>query len=223
MSKEYHLQLPIAEAQIRQLDCGDIVYVSGLVHTMRDMGHRRAVEMLARGEKLPFDLREGILWHCAPIVRKSASGKWEAVSAGPTTSSRFTYLGSELIRQLQIRCTIGKGTMGPKAVEAMREVGSCFLNSTGGCAALYAGKIEEVVAVHWTDLGLPEATWVLRMKDFGPLNVGIDTQGNSLFERVGARMRQNLVGIYKKAQLDPNYSLAYLPKRVVAKSTSGKW
>ena len=58
MSKEYHLQLPVAEAQIRQLDCEDIVYVSGLIYTMRDMGHRRAVEMLARGEKLPFDLRK---------------------------------------------------------------------------------------------------------------------------------------------------------------------
>jgi len=223
MTKEYRLQLPITEEQIRQLNCEDTVYVSGIVHTMRDMGHRRAVDMLARGEKLPFDLKEGILWHCAPIVRKNASGKWEAVSAGPTTSSRFTYLGSELIRRLQIRCIIGKGTMMAKAAEAMKEVGSCFLNSTGGCAALYAGKIEEVVAVHWTDLGLPEATWVLRMKDFGPLIVGIDTHENSLFEQVGAKMRQKMAGIYKDAKLDPGYSLSYLPKRVVAKSTGGKW
>ncbi len=218
MTREYHLQLPVTEEQIRQLTCEDIVYLSGLIYTMRDMGHRRAVDMLARGETLPFDLRNGALWHCAPIVRKTPQGKWEAISAGPTTSSRFTYLGSELIERLQIRCTIGKGTMMTKAVETMKEVGSCFLNSTGGCAALYAGKIEEVVGVHWTDLGLPEATWILRMKDFGPLIVGIDTRGNSLFEKVGAKMRQNMVSIYEKSHLDPNYSLSYLPKRVVARS-----
>jgi fumarate hydratase subunit beta len=218
MTKEYRFQLPVTEEQMRQLNFGDVVYLSGVVHTMRDMGHRRALDMLARGEKLPFDLRGGVLWHCAPIVRKTAEGKWEAISAGPTTSSRFTYLGSELIRRLQIRCTIGKGTMLSKAVETMKEVGSCFFNSTGGCAALYAGKIEEVVGVHWTDLGLPEATWMLRMKEFGPLIVGIDSHGNSLFEKIGITMRQNLVSIYKKSQIDANYSLAYLPKRVVASS-----
>jgi fumarate hydratase subunit beta len=220
MTNEYHFQIPVAEEQIRKLNCGDVVYLSGIVHTMRDMGHRRAVDMLARGEKLPFDLQEGALWHCAPIVRKNAEGRWEAISAGPTTSSRFTYLGSDLIQRLKIRCTIGKGTMLAKAVQTMSEVGSCFLNATGGCAALYSGKIEEVVDVHWTDLGLPEATWVLRMKDFGPLIVGIDSHENSLFEKVGAKMRQNLTSIYEKSHLDANYNLSYLPRRVVAKAKS---
>lgn len=222
MTREHRFQLPVTEEQIRQVNFGDIVYVSGVVHTMRDMGHRRALDMLARGEELPFNLKGGVLWHCAPIVRKTPENGWQAISAGPTTSSRFTYLGSELIRRLQIRCTIGKGTMLTKAVETMKEVGSCFLNSTGGCAALYAGKIEEVVAVHWTDLGLPEATWVLRMKDFGPFIVGIDTYGNSLFEQVGVKMREKLVSIYKSRHIEANYSLAYLPKRVVA-SSGGKW
>jgi fumarate hydratase subunit beta len=218
MSQEYHFQAPITEAQVRQLNSGDIVYISGLVHTMRDMGHRRAVDMLARGEKLPFDLHNGVLWHCAPIVRKTPTGAWEAVSAGPTTSSRFTYLGSELIKKLPIRCTIGKGTMLTKAVETMRETGACFLNSTGGCAALYAEKIEEVAAVHWTDLGLPEATWVLRVKDLGPLIVGIDSKGNSIFDQVGQNMRTKLKSIYATSNLDPNRSLSYLPRRVVASS-----
>ncbi len=222
MTKEYHFQLPVTEEQIRQLNCGDTVYVSGLVHTMRDMGHRRAVDMLARGEKLPFDLHNGALWHCAPIVRKTPQGKWEAVSAGPTTSSRFTYLGSELMKALQVRCTIGKGTMLTKAIETMHAVGSCFLNSTGGCAALYAGKIEEVVNVFWTDLGLPEATWVLRVKDLGPLIVGIDSNKSSIFEQVGEKMRANLTSIYRNSGIDSQYSLAYLPKRVVA-SSKGKW
>jgi fumarate hydratase subunit beta len=222
MTKEYRLQAPITEAQVRQLNCGDAVYISGLVHTMRDMGHRRAVDMLARGERLPFDLEQGVLWHCAPIVKKTPAGKWQAVSAGPTTSSRFTYLGSELIKKLQIRCTIGKGTMLTKAVETMRDTGSCYLNSTGGCAALYAEKIEEVADVFWTDLGLPEATWVLRVRDLGPLIVGIDCNMNSIFEKVGQTMRTNLASIYAKSSIDPQRSLAYLPRRVVASSGSKK-
>lgn len=222
MSKEVRLELPITEEQVRDLTCGDVVYLSGNVYTMRDMGHRRAVEMLKRGEKLPFDLAKGAIWHCGPIVRQRADGKWEAVSAGSTTSSRFTYLGSDLIKALKVRCTIGKGTMLQKAVETMREIGSCYLNSTGGCASLYAGQIEEVVDVFWTDLGLPEATWVMKVRDLGPLVVGIDSHGNSLFEAIGKTMRANLMDIYRRSNLKPDYNLSYLPKRVPAKASWGE-
>jgi len=219
MSKVVHLELPITEEQVRDLSYGDSVYISGYVYTMRDMGHRRAVEMLKKGEKLPFDLAKGAIWHCGPIVRQQPSGKWEVVSAGSTTSSRFTYLGSDLIKSLGVRCIIGKGTMLQKAVETMSEVGSCFLNSTGGCAALYAEQVEEVAEVFWTELGLPEATWVLKVKDLGPLVVGIDSHGNSLFDVIGEKMREKLVGIYERANVQPNYNLSYLPKRVPAKAT----
>ena len=223
MSQEYHLQAPLTEQQTRPLKIGDVVYITGIVHTMRDMGHRRSLDTLDRGEALPFNLKGGLLWHCAPIVRQNAAGKWEALSAGSTTSSRFTYLGSELMRRLQIRCFIGKGTMHTKAIEAMKEVGSCFLNTTGGCAALYGQQIEEVVDVPWTDLGLPEAIWVLRMKEFGPLIVGIDSYGQSLFENMGVSMRENLAEVYEKNHIDANYSMSYLPKRVIARSSTGKW
>lgn len=219
MSKEVRLELPVTEEQVRGLTCGDVVYISGIVYTMRDMGHRRIVELLKRGEKLPFDLSRGAIWHCGPIVRQLPDGKWEVVSAGSTTSSRFTYLGSELIESLKVRCIIGKGTMLQKAVETMRDVGSCFLNSTGGCASLYAGQVEEVVEVFWTDLGLPEATWVLKLKELGPLVVGIDSHGNSLFDAVGKTMKANLVNIYQKCNLQPNYNLSYLPKRVPSKAS----
>jgi len=223
MTREYHLQIPLLEPQIRELNVGDTVYLSGLVHTMRDMGHRRSLDMLERGEKLPFDLSGGALWHCAPIVRKTPGGRWEALSAGSTTSSRFTYLGSELLRRLPLRCIVGKGTMLTKAVQTMQEVGSCFLNTTGGCAALYGEQIEEVAAVHWTDLGLPEAIWVLRMKEFGPLIVGVDSHGQSLFETMGVTMRQRLASAYEKSRIDASQNPAYLPKRVIGRSPSGKW
>ncbi len=217
MSKVYHLTLPFTEEQVRGLEVGDSVYLSGSLYTMRDMGHRRAVEMVRRGETLPFDLTAGAMWHCAPIVRK-VDGQWQVVSAGSTTSSRFTPLGSELMRALKVRCIVGKGTMGAEAVTTMGEVGGCFLNSTGGCASLYAQQLAGVEAVYWTDLGLPEATWVLRANGLGPLVVGIDTHGQSIFDNRRKEMARVLPGIYERSHLDPAYALSYLPKRVTGKA-----
>lgn len=222
MPNEYRFTLPVGEDEVRKLRVGDIVYLSGLVYTMRDMGHRRAVEMLKKGEALPFDLAAGAIWHCGPIVRKVSDGKaecsWQVVSAGSTTSSRFTRLGAELIRRLKVRFTVGKGTMGDEAVAAMGEVGSVYLNTTGGCACLYAEQIQAVEAVHWTDLGLPEATWVMRVDNLGPLVVGIDSHGGSLFENVRSQMKEKLGRIYQTAGLQKEYSLSYLPKRVPGKA-----
>lgn len=217
MSKVYHLMLPFTEEQVRGLNVGDSVYLSGSLYTMRDMGHRRAVEMVRRGEPLPFDLAAGAIWHCGPIVRKLGD-QWQVVSAGSTTSSRFTALGSELVRAFKIRCTVGKGTMGAEAVATNSDVGSCFLNSTGGCASLYGQQIVKVEAVYWTDLGLPEATWVLQANELGPLVVGIDTHGESIFDARRKEMARVLPGIYERSHLDPDYALSYLPKRVTGKA-----
>ena len=217
MTKEHHLQLPVSREQVRQLKLGDVVYLSGQVITMRDMGHRRAVDMLHRGEKLPFDLNDGAVWHCGPIARKNADGKWQVLSAGPTTSSRFNELGPELMQAFGVRCTIGKGSMSTKARETMRKLRGFFLNATGGCGALYAGQVEEVVNVFWLDLGMPEAAWVLRVNRLGPLIVGIDSAGSSLVDGVTQTMRNNLAAIYQHSGISADHEFAYLPKRVAAK------
>lgn len=216
MAKEYHLQLPVSEETIRALRMGDIVYFSGVVHTLRDMGHRRAVDLAESGKlhEIPFQtLKEGALWHCGPIVKYlEGEQQWIVKSAGSTTSSRFSPLGAKLIEHLKIRLTIGKGTMTRVAHEAMQKTGSVFLNTTGGCAALYARQIEEVEAVFWTEMGLPEACWVMRMKEFGPLIVGIDSLGNSLFESVKSELKARLEESYAEFDLKDQY--AYVPKRV---------
>ena len=219
MTREHHLQLPVNEKQIGQLNLGDIVYLSGLVHTMRDMGHRRAIEMLHHGEKLPFDLNNGAIWHCGPITRMNTAGKWQVLSAGPTTSSRFNELGPELMNAFRVRCTIGKGSMGTRACETIRSVGGFFLNATGGCGALYAGQVEEVVNVYWTDLGMPEAIWVVRVNSLGPLIVGINSNGDSLVDGITHAMQARLASIYEQSGISANRDLSYLPKRVPAKGS----
>jgi len=222
MSKEEHeLKFPLTEEKIRQLKIGDAVYFSGTIITLRDMGHRRVVDLLEAGryKEIPFaeELTNGALWHCAPIVSfVEEEKKWEVCSAGSTTSSRFTSLGAKLIDYFNIRITVGKGTMLKEIHKVLQNTGSCYLNSTGGCAALYAKQIKKVQTVHWLDLGYPEAAWVLEVDKLGPLIVGIDSNGNSLFEEMKERLQGNLSKIYKKHNLKKKY--AYLPKRVPGSS-----
>lgn len=217
MSKVVHLTFPISEDQIRSLEVGDIVYLTGTIHTMRDMGHARALEMLDRGEKLPFNLSDSAIWHAAPIVKQDETGKWHILSAGSTTSSRFTPLGSEMLKRLGMRCTIGKGTMYKKAIDTMQEVGSVYLNTTGGCAAMYAQQVEEVQAAYWLDLGLPETIWVMRVNEFGPLIVGIDSHGNSLYENMKGSMNQNMRAEAEKAGIDLERDISYMPVSILGR------
>ncbi|MDR1510820.1 MAG: FumA C-terminus/TtdB family hydratase beta subunit [Synergistaceae bacterium] len=217
MSSVYHLTFPFSEEETRNLKVGDIVYINGHIHTMRDMGHARALDILKKGEKLPFDLSPSAIWHCAPIVKQDEAGKWFVTSAGSTTSSRFTPLGSEMLERLGMKATLGKGTMKQRAVDVMKKIGSVYLNTTGGTAALYAQQIEDVEAVHWLDLGLPEAIWVLRVKEFGPLIVGIDSYGNSLYENIRKDMNVHLKEQLNKAGISISKSFTYLPVNITGR------
>ncbi|MEM3730415.1 MAG: FumA C-terminus/TtdB family hydratase beta subunit [Candidatus Bathyarchaeia archaeon] len=216
---EKEIRLPASEEDIRKLKVSDIVYVSGTVHTMRDMGHRRAVEIIKRGEKLPFDLKDGAIWHCGPIAKK-VNDMWEIVAAGPTSSSRFTELGAELVRKQHVRLTIGKGTMGKNMIDALKEVGGVYLVATGGCAALYAKQVVKVENVYWLDLGMPEATWILKVDKLGPLVVGIDSHGNALEHLVLENVNKNINNIFSKENIDPSRTYVWWPKRIPGQKIS---
>ncbi|OPY92089.1 MAG: L(+)-tartrate dehydratase subunit beta [Syntrophaceae bacterium PtaU1.Bin231] len=212
--REWNLSIPASESQVRALSVGDVVYLSGRMHTLRDMGHRRALEMLGRGEPLPFDLRGGCIWHCGPIVRREGEG-WHFVSAGPTSSSRFGALGTELIRRLDVRFTVGKGNMGRAATEAMREKGSVYLVATGGCAAVYAKRVALVEEVHWLDLGVPEAIWVVQAERMGPLVVGVDARGRSLADDCQDKARARIREIFGRLGIDGGRRCVWWPKQTI--------
>lgn len=189
------------------------MYVSGIVHTMRDMGHRRAIEIINRGEMLPFNLTDGAIWHCGPIARRINDG-WEIIAAGPTSSSRFTDLGAELVKRQRVRVIIGKGTMGESMINALKEVGGVYLVATGGCAALYTKQIIKVENVCWLDLGIPEATWVLKVDKLGPLIVGIDSHGNALEHIMFEKVHKNVSIVYSKEKIDPMRTYVWWPKKI---------
>jgi len=175
---EKRLTTPLDSAELAELRAGDLITLSGLMVTGRDEVYQRIVR---QGRPSPVDLTGLAVFHAGPIVREKASG-WELVSIGPTTSMRMESCQAEFLEQTGSKVIVGKGGMGAKTAQACRKFGVIYAVAPGGCAALAAAQVEAIEAVHWLDLSMGEAMWVLRVKDFGPLVVSIDTVGNNLFE-----------------------------------------
>jgi len=181
---EYHLKTPVPEGEIRRLEMGDLVYVSGTIITARDEAHLKALEIHERGEEPPVDFRGVGVFHCGPIMRK-VDGEWRVVAAGPTTSARMEIFQDRFIDAFRPAIIIGKGGMGERTAKACAEYGCVYGAFTGGAALLAANGIKRVRDVFWLEeLGMPECLWVYDVEDFGPMIVTIDTHGNNLTENV---------------------------------------
>ncbi len=174
------LTTPITYDQIKDLNIGDTVYLSGMLATCRDNGHKRVIEEDTMPEK--FELRDGAIFHAGPIVGEDEEGKNYMVSIGPTTSRRMEPLEAAFIEKTGVRLIIGKGGMMGDTARACKEFGAIHCAFPGGCAVVAAREVEEVTDVEWLDFGMPEALWIMKVKEFGPLVVSIDTKGNNLFD-----------------------------------------
>ncbi|MCK5301641.1 MAG: fumarate hydratase C-terminal domain-containing protein [Candidatus Thorarchaeota archaeon] len=195
---EYHLTTPISEEDARKLKTGDIVYVTGEhVYTARDEAHERALEMYEKGEKPPVDFEGSVVYHVGPVAWQK-DGKWEIVSAGPTTSIRMELFEDEFLRKYKARIIIGKGGMGAKTLNALKEVGAVYCSFTGGCGALAAKGLKEVRAYLWDDLGMPEALWVITAEEFGPLLVTMDSHGKSIHDEMDRTVAARKAEVYAK-------------------------
>ncbi|MFH1448332.1 MAG: FumA C-terminus/TtdB family hydratase beta subunit [Candidatus Micrarchaeota archaeon] len=172
------LKTPLESDAMRSLNCGQVVYITGKIFTARDAAHRE----ILKTRKLPFKFKESnVLFHAGPIMKKQ-NGKWKAISLGPTTSSRMDAYTPKLIHRLGIRAIIGKGGMDGETVKAMK--GKCvYLAFTGGCAAVGAASVKNVVGFHWPEMGMAEGVWELEVERFGPLIVAIDSKGRSLYKK----------------------------------------
>jgi fumarate hydratase subunit beta len=189
---EFHLTTPLKRSDIEELSTGDIVYLTGTILTARDEAHARILELAGREEELPFDLEGAAIYHCGPLMQQKEE-RWEVIAAGPTTSARMSKMTPRLLEKYNVTALIGKGGMDNVACSLK---GKCvYLAFTGGCAALAAENISEVVTVHWPDLGMPEAVWVLKVENFGPLIVGIDAKGNDLFSKIEEKARNVFSGL----------------------------
>jgi fumarate hydratase class I len=173
-----HLEAPFTEEKIRALSVGDLVEITGLIRTGRDAVHK----YLFDGNDSPVDLTDGILYHCGPVVVRER-GAWVVKAAGPTTSIREEPYQHEVIRRFRLRGIIGKGGMGPKTLEACREVGCVYLHAVGGAAQVLAETVTAVRGVHLMEFGSPEAIWEFEVRGF-PAVVTMDSHGRSLHKEV---------------------------------------
>jgi L(+)-tartrate dehydratase beta subunit len=192
---EHRLTFPTNEEEIRKLRAGDLVTVDGHIIGIRDRSHIRIFD---EGVEPPLDLSGAFLLHTAPNVRKREDGGYDPMCIGTTTSARMVRFTEGLGRDYGVRAIAGKGGLPDDAIEPMREHGMVYFAIVGGAAALETTQIEAIEEVYWEEL-MPECLWKFRVKDFGPLWVGIDSHGNSVFhdvnEEASKRLEKILAGL----------------------------
>jgi len=176
MAEEIKLYTPLSDKTVESLKIGDRVLLSGNVYSARDAAHKRLVELLDRGEPLPFDIKGQVIYFVGPTPARPGR---QIGSAGPTTSSRMDKYSPRLIEK-GLKGMIGKGFRSQEVIEAMKRYKCVYFAATGGAGALLSQRIKEVEIVAYEDLG-PEAIRRLKLDNF-PVVVVNDTRGNDLYE-----------------------------------------
>ncbi|MDA3847634.1 MAG: Fe-S-containing hydro-lyase [Vallitaleaceae bacterium] len=174
---------PLKKHIINQLKAGDKVLITGIIYTARDAGHKRMIEQLAKGERIPFNIEESIIYYVGPSPAKPG----EIIgSAGPTTSYRMDDYTPELL-DLGLKGMIGKGNRHEKVIESMKKNGAVYFGAVGGAAALIASSIIKAKVIAYEELGT-EALRELYVENF-PAIVLIDQDGKNLYEEEKVKYR----------------------------------
>lgn len=177
--REIRLETPLSESEVRELRVGDVVLINGPLVTGRDEVHHYLMD-----HDSPVNLNGVVLYHCGPVMTKDDAGNWTVQAAGPTTSIREEPYQADILKKFKIRAVIGKGGMGPRTSEGLKEVGAVYLNAIGGAAQFYARCLPKVNGVDLLEeFGIPEAMWQFEAVDF-PAIVTMDSHGGSLHAKV---------------------------------------
>ena len=202
----HKVTIPISDEVIQDLKVGDPVLLSGVMVTGRDAAHKWMIESFIKKTQAPTPedvqvyealkplLEGGVIYHCGPVVAGLDTKDYQFVAAGPTTSTREEPYQSDVMHHFNIKGVIGKGGMGPKTLAACQEVPGIYFHAVGGAASLIAKSVEEVLTVYKYEFGVPEAMWVIRVKDF-PVVVTMDAHGASLHAEVESNSRAALEGL----------------------------
>ncbi|WP_411679072.1 Fe-S-containing hydro-lyase [Clostridium thailandense] len=173
---EKKITTPLTEEKVKELKAGDSVLISGVIYTARDAAHKRLVELLDKGEKLPIDVEDSIIYYVGPTPAKPGQ---PIGSAGPTTSYRMDSYAPRLL-DIGLRGMIGKGLRSKEVIESMKKNKAVYFAAIGGAAALMGKSIKKAELVAYEDLG-SEAIRRLEVEDL-PVVVVIDSEGNNLYE-----------------------------------------
>jgi len=190
-----NITIPINDNVIRELKVGDPVNLSGVMITGRDTVHKWMIETFikktrpAQGDDLEVSaalkpiLNGGIIYHCGPVVSGLDSKQYKFVAAGPTTSIREEPYQADVMKHFNLKGVIGKGGMGAKTLKGCQEAPGVYFHAIGGAATLIAQTVTRVLGVYKMEFGVPEAIWIIEVKDF-PVVVTMDAHGKSLHEVV---------------------------------------
>ncbi|WP_165076316.1 MULTISPECIES: Fe-S-containing hydro-lyase [unclassified Desulfovibrio] len=176
MAEARRITAPFDDATARSLRAGEKVLITGTILAARDAAHKRMVECLDRGEKLPVDLTGQVVYYVGPTPAKPGKA---VGSAGPTTAGRMDAYAPRLMDE-GLKGMIGKGYRKPEVVESMKKNGVPYLAAVGGAGALIAERIRKYTVLAWPDLG-PEALAAMEVEDF-PAIVVIDSEGCDYYE-----------------------------------------
>lgn len=199
--REHHLTLPLAPGVSDDLLAGDIVHLSGeVVMSIGLPTFRRLRQELHDGVAPPLDLRGAALMHISSSGRLRPDGTHELDYINSTTTTRFDEIMPDLIRGYRLSVVGGKGGLGRESVAAMRESGTIYLSVPGGGATLLSRAIREVVEVHWTEYIWQFQLIKTRFESLGPLTVGIDAHGTSLYDDLREKAQGRLPQIREELE-----------------------
>jgi len=186
----HELTTPISDETIRSLHVGEPVTITGIILTGRDTAHKWMYDTFIKKTRQPEGddlvtyeaikpvLNGGIIYHCGPVVSGLDTKDYRFVAAGPTTSTREEPYQGDVMHHFNLKGVIGKGGMGAKTLKACQEVPGVYLHAIGGAASLIAQTVVKVLSVYKLEFGVPEAMWVIQVKDF-PAVVTMDSHGQS--------------------------------------------
>lgn len=169
------MRLPLADNDIKSLKVNDRLLISGIIYTARDQAHKKLVEAIGKGQRLPVDLEDAIIYYCGPTPAQPGG---IIGSCGPTTSARMDAF-TPILLEAGVKAMIGKGRRGKEVKEAIKRYKAVYFLAPAGCGALLSRKIKRKRLIAYRNLG-PEAIFELEVEDF-PVIVGIDSKGRDIF------------------------------------------
>jgi len=204
------ITIPISDETIRELKVGEPVSLSGVMMTGRDAVHKWMIEIFVKKTREPQGndlevyeaikplLNGGIIYHCGPVVSGLDTKDYKFVAAGPTTSIREEPYQADVMKHFNAKGVIGKGGMGPKTLAGCQEGPFVYFHAIGGAASYIAQSVQKVLGVYKLDFGVPEAMWVIEVKNF-PVVVTMDSHGGSQHAVIDESSKKVLDELLSKA------------------------
>ncbi|MBN8656139.1 MAG: fumarate hydratase C-terminal domain-containing protein [Anaerolineae bacterium] len=184
------ISTPVSDEAIRDLKVGDSVAISGMMITGRDAAHKWMIDTFIKKtrppqgddlqvyEELKKLLNGSIIYHCGPVVTGLDTKDYKFIAAGPTTSIREEPYQADVMKHFNVKGVIGKGGMGAKTLKGCQETPGVYFHAIGGAASFLAQTVTKVHGVFKMEFGVPEAMWLIEVKDF-PVVVTMDSHGGS--------------------------------------------